>query len=313
MQHTIVGIFRSSAEATRAVEQLRSSGFSDSDIDVRESDLHYKDTPYGVNDENRYDPGRSNAQANLDVLNEDRIRDRRRDDDDISDTIGRFFRNLFDNKEDAERYSDLGRRNHVVSVYTTSPAEAETAADVLDECGAINLDEEGTYATSRSAQGTDLEHGRNPDNDVVSEPDAVRNDLGPGNTEARSIPVIEESLNVSKREQQRGGVRVRARIVERPVEERIRLREERINVERNPVNRSATDADFAAFREGEVELTESTEVPVVSKEVRVVEEVRLSKDVSEREEVVGDTVRGTDVTVENLNTDEVKARRRKKK
>jgi len=71
-------------------------------------------------------------------------------------------------------------------------------------------------------------------------------------------------------------------------------------VERRPANRPATEADFGAFREGTIELTETREEPVVSKEARVVEEVVVSKDVNQRTETVRDSVRRTDVRVENL-------------
>jgi len=118
----------------------------------------------------------------------------------------------------------------------------------------------------------------------------------------QSIKIIEENLAVGKRTVETGGVRLKSRIVELPVEEQIRLRQERVNVARTTVNRPATEADFAAFKEGTVEMTESAEVPVVAKEARVVEEVSLGKEVNERNETIRDTVRKTEVDVEDLGT-----------
>jgi len=123
-----------------------------------------------------------------------------------------------------------------------------------------------------------------------------RADLAEGG-EAR-IPVIEEEVRVGKREVEGGGVRVRTRVVERPVEEAVRLREERVNVERRPVNRPVSEADLNAFREGTFELRERSEEAVVDKTARVVEEVAINKEVGERTETVRDTVRSTDVDVE---------------
>jgi uncharacterized protein (TIGR02271 family) len=111
------------------------------------------------------------------------------------------------------------------------------------------------------------------------------------------IPVIEEQLVVGKREVERGGVRVRSYVTEQPVHEQIRLREERVNVERRPVDRPA-DAD--AFREQSVELRATGEEAVVEKTARVVEEVLVGKDVTQRQENIGDTVRHTEVQVEQL-------------
>jgi stress response protein YsnF len=61
---------------------------------------------------------------------------------------------------------------------------------------------------------------------------------------------------------------------------------------------------MAAFKEGTIELTETAEVPVVAKQARVVEEVVIDKDVEQRTETVRDTVRRTDVQVEELDADD---------
>jgi len=113
-----------------------------------------------------------------------------------------------------------------------------------------------------------------------------------------SIPVIRENLNVGKEEVERGGIRLRSRIVETPVEERVNLREENVNVERTPVDRPATEADL---REQDVEMRERAEVPVVNKETRVVEEISLNKEVTERDETIRDTVRDTEVDIDKLD------------
>ena len=68
------------------------------------------------------------------------------------------------------------------------------------------------------------------------------------------------------------------------------------------MSRPATAADLNAFQEGQIELTEHAEVPVVSKTANVVEEISVGKAVTEREEVIRDTVRSTEVDVENLGS-----------
>jgi uncharacterized protein (TIGR02271 family) len=113
-----------------------------------------------------------------------------------------------------------------------------------------------------------------------------------------AIPVVQEEIQVGKRQVLRGAVRVYSRVIEEPVEESVPLREERARVERRPVNRSATDADLSAGREQVIEVQEFAEEPVVAKQARVVEEVRVGKEVSERTETVRDTVRHTEVNVE---------------
>jgi len=120
--------------------------------------------------------------------------------------------------------------------------------------------------------------------------------------EERRLPIIEEELRIGKRRVETGGVRVDTRVEERPVEEEVRLREERVSVERNPTNRPVSDADIDALDGGTIEVTESAEEAVVDKQARVVEEVVVRKDVEEHTETVRDSVRRTDVDVENLES-----------
>lgn len=115
-----------------------------------------------------------------------------------------------------------------------------------------------------------------------------------------TLPVIEEQLRVGKREVERGAARVHTSVQEVPVEETVRLREEHVTVERRPVDRAVENAP-AAFQEGTIEITESAEVPVVGKQARVVEEVVIGKEIVERDQVVRDTVKRTDVEIDELD------------
>lgn len=126
------------------------------------------------------------------------------------------------------------------------------------------------------------------------------------------IDVIEEDLEVGIKEVETAGARVTSRIVERPVEERVNLRKEHVEVKRNPVDRPASTSDLENFEEGTVEVHETSEVPVVNKEARVVEEVSLEKDVENKEKIIKDTVRKTEVDVDKLD-DETRREREKKK
>ena len=100
----------------------------------------------------------------------------------------------------------------------------------------------------------------------------------------------------------RGGVRVRSRIIARPVEESVRLREERVTVQRKPVSRPATAAELNALGDNEIKMTEHAEIPVVSKTATIVEEIVLGKETTVREEVIQDTVRKTEVDVDQLGS-----------
>ena len=73
------------------------------------------------------------------------------------------------------------------------------------------------------------------------------------------------------------------------MEETVRLREEPVDVQRRAVGRRATEADFAAFKEGSVGVREMSEEAVASKPARVVGEVNIGKTVTERDAAVQGT------------------------
>jgi uncharacterized protein (TIGR02271 family) len=199
-------------------------------------------------------------------------------------SIGGFFSSLFggDDNDDARNYTAAAQRgSSVVTVHVDSAEQAHRAASILDTAGALDVD---------------------GDTNTTTGPAATTGSAAATGDAQQTAQVIEENLQVGKRVEQTGGVRLRSRIVERPVEASVRLREEHVTVQRTPVDRPATEADFQAFKEGQVEVTESAERAVVGKEARVVEEVSLGKEVTEREQVVHDTVRNTEVDVEQIPT-----------
>lgn len=115
------------------------------------------------------------------------------------------------------------------------------------------------------------------------------------------VPVVEEELQVGKRVEETGGAHIHTTVVETPVQQSVNLREEHVTVERHAVDRAATAADFVPGAQ-DITLTESREVPVVAKEARVVEEVVVGKTASEHTETINDTVRRTDVVVDDLDS-----------
>jgi uncharacterized protein (TIGR02271 family) len=110
------------------------------------------------------------------------------------------------------------------------------------------------------------------------------------------IPLAEEALEVGKRAVNRT-TRLRRYVVERPVEEQVRLRDETVSIERRPVSGTATVSPDA-FTEKTIEVTERGEEAVVAKTARVTEEVVVRKDATERVETVRDTVRREQIDTE---------------
>src|SRR3954447_7847120 len=116
-----------------------------------------------------------------------------------------------------------------------------------------------------------------------------------------TVPVVEEELSVGKRKVATGGVRVTSRVVERPVQRTVHLREEHVEAERKRSDRvlSPEEAE-AAFEDKTVEVTGTAEEAEVRKTARAVGEVSLGKRVEEHAETVRDKVRRTEVEVEEI-------------
>jgi len=207
--------------------------------------------------------------------------------------IGGFFRRLFGAEEhhDREYYSRHMQGNRCAVVVHATGDQADRASDILNRSGAIEVQDESDYTEgSGFTERSDYADRSNFAGDRRTD---IRDDVHD------HLPVVEEEINVGKRPVQRGGVRVYSQVNEQPVEKTVNLREERVRVDRRPVDREATEADIAAADRGVIEVNETVEEPVVEKRARVVEEVHVKKDVNQRAETVRDTVRRSDVRVED--------------
>ncbi len=216
-------------------------------------------------------------------------------------------------EEDAYHYNEAVRRGGVLLAVRAQDDRAGEVATILGNDGAVNIDEraeqfrnEGTLPGYVAPTNSPVITGTAPAVTAgVAQHTSRTGQVGDINRninaqEGTVLPVVEENLSVGKREVERGGVRVYSHVTERPVEENIQLREEHVTVERHPVNRPADASTLHNLRDGSIEVTEHAEVPVVSKDARVVEEVVVGKQATERTETIHDTVRRTDVEVEQI-------------
>jgi uncharacterized protein (TIGR02271 family) len=239
------------------------------------------------------------------------------------------IKSLFVPDEDRHVYSEGIRRGGVVLSAELEEDQIRHAMDVFEDHGAVDLDAreaewrssgwqgyETFGETSAAVPGSVTGSGVAPMPVPASTSTSTAafgastgigtTGLGTGSEHARVegeevIPVAEETLRVSKRDTENGRVRVRSYVVETPVSEQVSLRDERVDVQRRAVNRPVGAAD-TAFTERTIEAVEHQEEAVVSKEARIVEEVVVRKDTTERTETVHDTVRRQEVEVEDTRT-----------
>jgi uncharacterized protein (TIGR02271 family) len=294
MQHTIAAVFDNRSSAEQARDDLLASGYPRDQIRLSEG-----------------------SSAGMGAVNTSAT-GTRTDDQSFGSSIKNFFSDLFggDHSEDARMYSEaVARGNFVVTLTTDSESEVERAADIIERYNPVDIDEQASQwggaaygsdamrssmGSSQQSQGASqqFEPGSQMQGEVRQRQGSKqRSDAG------ATIPVVQEELKIGKREVQRGGVRVYQRVLETPVNESIGLREEHVRVERHPVDQPVNPADLSAFEEGSFEMRETAEEAVVEKSARVVEEVIVGKDVTEREQQINETVRRTEVEVEQLGAD----------
>ncbi len=266
---TVIAAFRNSADAQAAAQDLQAAGINRGDIYLESSS---SGTSTGSGSTTSGYGSRTAASEG---------------------GITGWFKSLFGAENDTDRvgYEQAYSQGGYLLSVDAQDNQIDQVEAILNRHSPVNVHTDDAYAggstgTTAAALGTAGTAGL-----------AGRN---VATNASESIPVVEEELQVGKRRVQRGGVRVYSRVIEQPVEESIELQEEHVRVDRRPVNRPATAADFTSGREQVLEVEEFAEQAVVSKQARVVEEVRVGKETSQRSETVRDTVRHTEVEVEQL-------------
>lgn len=202
--------------------------------------------------------------------------------------IKNFFAELFgtEHSDEAGHYSEAVRRGGVVvTVDMPDGAPLEPVRETLLDAGAVDIDERVEQWRQQGYSGY------NPDAQPYSADEVAQE-------RSTIVPVIREDLEVGKREVAKGTVRIVSRTVETPVHETVNLREEHARIERHPADRPASQSDLEAFGDRTVEVREMAEKAVVNKSARVVEEVEVGKEVTQRTETIDDTVRHTEVDVD---------------
>jgi len=210
-------------------------------------------------------------------------------------------------EESAHAYAESVRRGNVLVTAQVADNQVNEATRIMQRPGLLDIERQAEGWRASGWKGFDanatpagtITNGQRMN--TVAATGATKSTTAPsGNRAGDSFQVVEENLQVGKRAVETGGVRVKSNVREVPVEEEVNLRKEHVEVERRPVDRPATTADLNAFKEGTVEVRETQEQAVVSKEARVVEEVRVRKNVEQQTEKVKDTVRRTEVDVEPI-------------
>ncbi len=299
MAKTVTCLFGSDSQASSIVRELEHSGISQGKICL-----------FNNSGSNRFWEGTSSFDESSSGSHHDRIE--------------HYLTNNGVPQDDARAYAEGVRRGHALIAVRCDDDEVDRVVDILDGDDVLDLDERqdawrsegwnhqgsgvadlgGTATTSSGMMGgaSALTGGDMTERTSMQDDRMYAQDRSTSSHGDEVIPVVEEELHVGKREVGGGRVRIRSHVVERPVEEQVTLREEHVSVERRPVDgtmRAGSVNDGDLFRERTVEMEERSEQAVVSKEARVVEEVVVRKEAEQRTETISDTVRKTEVEVDD--------------
>ena len=215
------------------------------------------------------------------------------------------LKEFFMPEEDRHLHAEGLHRGGTMLTATVEDGYAEQTYDILEEHGSVDMDER--EASWRKDGWTGQATGAPAMAASIPASTGTAGLHAAGSTETLAahgtaqgteyIPVVEERLNVGKRMVDSGRVRVRSYAVEKDVSENVTLHDETVHVDRRVVDRAVTPGDMALFEDKVIEATEMREQAVVSKEARVVGEVGIRKDATQRVETVSDKVRHTEVEV----------------
>jgi uncharacterized protein (TIGR02271 family) len=286
MAKTLVALYDTGTDAERVVHELMADGFARNDIHLALNDTQSRATQG------------STVQGDAAYTGA---------------TLLETLADLGAPADETHAYAEGVRRGGALVVVESDDDQAERGMAILHRLHPVNIHER--TAQWRQAGWTGAAASTRTSPPPASAATTTRSAQEPARAETRgadqgattrrvegqeevTIPVVEEDLTVGTREVERGHVRIYSRVTEQPVEEAVRLREERVTVERRPVDRPATEADLAAAQQEGIELTETAEEPVVTRRARVVEEVVVQKEETERTETVRGTERHTEVEVQ---------------
>jgi uncharacterized protein (TIGR02271 family) len=129
----------------------------------------------------------------------------------------------------------------------------------------------------------------------------ITTDLG----KQQVMRLAEEHLEVGKRLVESGATRVRRFVISQPVEQKVALHDEHVEVIRRAVQDPSyvKDVDWS---DQIVEIQETAEEPIVSKSAHVAEEIVIGKTGTDRVETIRDTVRKQQAQVEKIPAADVR-------
>jgi uncharacterized protein (TIGR02271 family) len=194
-------------------------------------------------------------------------------------------------------------KNHVVPVHTAHVNDRDQvirlpySEDRIKEAPAFDADTDLTAQDQEEiyryygVQGAEYGQRRG------TPEQAPRSSTARKSGEGTTMQLKEERVKVGKREVESGGVRLRKIVRTETVQQPVELQHEEIVIERVAGSGAAVSGE--GFKEETIFIPLRREEPVIEKETRVREEVRVGKKREAERRTVSESVRKEDVEVEN--------------
>ena len=179
MAQTVIGIFEQAMQAEDAKAYLIANGFDSDHIEI-----------HGIAGSN---------YGNLPIA----------EDESIGERISHFFSNLFENEEDARAHAEAAGRATTLTVYTTDEDQTRQAVQVLDNFGAVDVD---NFVQSGGAVDPGISESTAPEAEVLDSAEEANAPLDTDliNTDILNTEILENSTSDSQT------IRRRSRVVDRP-------------------------------------------------------------------------------------------------
>lgn len=194
--------------------------------------------------------------------------------------------------------SNAPQRRPNPTAHRLRSTEVQPPTDGFEEGDAVGGQPASPVAVDRSATEADLE---------VTPTVPASNTSAQAVVEEAHIPVVKEELRVGKRQVSRGRARVRSFTRETPVHEQVDLCDEEVQIDSRPSEQHLNESEVESaglFKDRVFEIAEMREEAVVTKVAVVREEIIVQKLLKHRTETVHDTVRHTEVEIEDLPASE---------
>jgi hypothetical protein len=192
MVQTVIGIFSASDSAESAVHGLMDNNFDREHIDISLPPTASETRGDGTDENGTLDS-----------------------------KIGRYFMNVFGDTELAMKYATVAQRGTVVAVLTHNYSDAVKAASILDDCGALNVDEQFRALDDALTREDRRMETRAAKTELNSEPDSeISKERSPSLDSTVSTP------QGPNREGVPGMVITRSRIVHKTIGDEIHIKED---------------------------------------------------------------------------------------